>query len=587
MENLLNRSIHLGRDLQTLGRFWFILETVASYGFHELVGMYFPERSGKNRSRRRKKHTAPSADDRPARLRKMLEELGPAFIKAGQILSTRPDIIGDRYAREFAGLTENVTPCAFSEIKACIEEESGRKLSDIFSEFDETAMAAASIGQVHRAVLKENGTQVVVKVQRPGVEKAILQDLEIMKFIASRIEEYGGAAAKTDPVRIVEEFSHALKRELDYMIEAANLSRFAADCVSTPGIRVPEVFFSCTSRRVLVMEFITGTSAAKILKSPEQRGRYDLAAIAENGVNSLLHQIFETGFFHADPHPGNIILQDDGTICFIDCGMMGRLNDAGRRIFLKTLDCMLKNDISGMIDSALKMTLSSQFSGSRASLERDAADLVDANINLPLEKLSLARILNDLMQVMKDHDLVLQPDLYMVFKSLITIEQLGREFHPGLRIVDMVRPFLVRMKFRELAPGRFLRRFMSDLGENIELIQNAPSVLCGILDKVNTGELSFRVEHHRLNDIEETLYVTGERLSRSLLLTALFLGSALIIVAKIPPVWNGVPLPGMCGFLITGILSVYALWTDRRQRLRFLKERTMRRLREEQQRRKY
>ena len=198
MENLLNRSIHLGRDLQTLGRFWFILETVASYGFHELVGMYFPERSVKNRSRRRKKHTAPSADDRPARLRKMLEELGPAFIKAGQILSTRPDIIGDRYAREFAGLTENVTPCAFSEIKACIEEESGRKLSDIFSEFDETAMAAASIGQVHRAVLKENGTQVVVKVQRPGVEKAILQDLEIMKFIASRIEEYGGAAAKTE-----------------------------------------------------------------------------------------------------------------------------------------------------------------------------------------------------------------------------------------------------------------------------------------------------------------------------------------------------------------------------------------------------
>jgi ubiquinone biosynthesis protein len=511
----------------------------------------------------------------------MLEELGPAFVKLGQILSTRPDIIGNVYADELKNLTEHVAPVRFSEIKKIIEEETGKKIEDIFSSFEETPLAAASIGQVHKADLRSNGQCVAVKVRRPGVTEIIKEDLEIMRFIASRLESDNNSAAKFSPVKIVEEFSHSMARELDYMVEAANLTRFAADSAKDEHIKTAQVYFDYTTSAMLTMEFINGDSAGKIQQNPALREKYDLEKIAEYGVNSLLHQIFIAGFFHADPHPGNIFILPDNRLCFIDFGMMGRIAQRERRTFLKTLSCMLINDIPGMVDHALKMTIRSHFNGNRLTLERDAADLVDANINLPLNRLSLAKILNDLLKMLDAHGLALRPELYMMFKSLITIEHLGKDFYPDLKIVEMIKPFLATAKFKALDPRRFFRRFLNELDENVEIIQNLPGTAGSILTQLEEGSFTLRIEHHRLNDIEETLYLTGERLSRALLLAALFLGSALMIVAKIPPVWEGIPLIGMGGFLISGILSIYALWYDHRQRTKFLRIRTAQKLEEE------
>ena len=582
MENLITGSFHFNRELRSLRRFWNILEIVASCGFRELVALYFPERPQKRLSiRRTKKQNTISGLDRRARIRRMLEELGPTFVKLGQILSTRPDIVGTCYADELKKLTEHVTPVKFSDIKKIIEQETGKAVSEIFSEFDETPLAAASIGQVHAAILRSSGEKVVVKVRRPGAAETIAQDLEIMKFIASRIESYGGSAARFRPVQIVEEFAHSLMRELDYMVEAANLSRFASDSKDVPHIKTAKVYFEYTTSSLLTMEFISGDSAGKVQQDAALRKKYDLDKIAQYGVNALLHQIFVTGFFHADPHPGNIILLPGDQICFIDFGMMGRIAEKERRVFLRTLSCMLANDIPGMVDHALKMTIRSQHTGNRITLERDAADLVDANINLPLERLSLARILNDLLKMLDRHGLVLRPELYMMFKALMTIEHLGKDFSPSLKIVEMLKPFLIDVKKAELSPRRFIRHFINNLGENAEILQDFPTTACSIFKQLDEGRLSVNVEHHRLNDLEDTLYLTGERISRALLLTALFLGSALIIVAKIPPVWDGIPLIGMCGFLISGVLSVYALWSDHRQRMKFLRIRSIKKLEDE------
>lgn len=582
MENLIAGSLHINRELRSLRRFWNILEIVASYGFRELVALYFPERPKKRLSvRRSKKQEHISGLDRSARIRRMLEELGPTFVKLGQILSTRPDLVGSACADELKKLTEHVTPVKFSDIKTIIEHETGKTVSEIFSDLDETPLAAASIGQVHAATLRSSGEKVVIKVRRPGAVETITQDLEIMKFIASRMESYGGTAARFRPVQIVEEFAHSLMRELDYMVEAANLSRFASDSKDIPYIKTAKVCFEYTTSSLLTMEFISGDSAGKVQQDAALREKYDLDRIAQHGVNALLHQIFVTGFFHADPHPGNIILLPGDKICFIDFGMMGRIAEKERRVFLRTLSCMLANDIPGMVDHALKMTIRSQHSGNRITLERDAADLVDANINLPLEKLSLARILNDLLKMLDRHGLVLRPELYMMFKALMTIEHLGKDFSPSLKIVEMLKPFLVDVKKAELSPRRFLRRFINDLGENTDMLQDFPATACSIFKQLDEGRLSVKVEHHRLNDLEDTLYLTGERISRALLLAALFLGSALIIVAKIPPVWDGIPVIGICGFLVSGVLSVYALWSDHRQRLKFLRIRNIRKLEEE------
>ena len=581
MENLITKSFHLNRDLRTLRRFWNILEIVAACGFRELVAVYFPEHRHRKSSRKRKNIPDFSALDRPARLRRMLEELGPTFVKLGQILSTRPDMVGNVYAGELKNLTEHVTPVLFSEIKKIIEEETGKKIEEIFSSFEEKPLAAASIGQVHKAVLRSGGQCVAVKIRRPGVTEIIKEDLEIMRFIASRLESGSGSAAKFRPVKIVEEFAHSLARELDYMVEAANLTRFAADSAKDPHIKTAQVFFDYTTSAMLTMEFISGDSAGKIQQDPALREKYDLKKIAEYGVNSLLHQIFIAGFFHADPHPGNILILPDNRLCFIDFGMMGRIAQRERNTFLKTLSCMLENNIPDMVDHALKMTMRSHFNGSRLTLERDAADLVDANINLPLSRLSLAKILNDLLKMLDRHGLALRPELYMMFKSLMTIEHLGKDFYPDLKIMEMVRPFLVTAKFKALDPRRFLRRFLNNLSDNAEIIQELPGTTASILNQLEDGSLSLRIEHHRLNDIEETLYLTGERLSRALLLAALFLGSALMIVAKIPPVWRGIPLIGMGSFLFSGILSVYALWYDHRQRTKFLKIRAAQKLEDE------
>ncbi|MBR7104193.1 MAG: AarF/ABC1/UbiB kinase family protein [Lentisphaeria bacterium] len=579
--------MRIGNDLRLLRRFWFILENIASCGFREFVNACFPEK--KNALFKDLFRKARSADPaaRPARLRETLETLGPAFVKLGQVLSTRPDIVGETYAAELKKLTEHVTPFKFSEVQKIIEKETGRSVESIFQELDPVPLAAASIGQVHRGILRENGASVVVKVRRPGVVETIRQDLEILKIIALRMEQYGGWPARHKPVQIVEEFSHQLLRELDYMTEASNMTRFAADCAKNKQIKVPKVWFEYTASGVMTMEFIQGESAAKIQQEPASREKYDLKKIAENGVRSLLDQIFVAGFFHADPHPGNILILPDNRICFIDFGMMGRLGTAERRTFLRTLGCMLENDIPGMVDQALKMTVSSHFQGSRAALERDAADLVDANLNLPLERLSLARILNDLLQMLNRYSLALRPELYLMFKALMTIEHLGKDFDPQLKIVDMVRPFLFRVKVRELSPRRLAGSFLADIGDHLELIRKLPEKIGSSLCKLESGELSFRIEHHRLNDMEETLYITGERIARSLLLSALFVGSALIMAAKIPPLWYDIPLPGLCGVLISGVLSVYALWRNHRQRERFLHERAARKLEEELQRRKY
>ena len=369
----------------------------------------------------------------------LLEELGPTFVKFGQILSTRTDLLPPDYTAELAKLTENVTPFPQEEAVRILTEELGAPPEELFREFDRVSIAAASIGQVHAAVTMD-GTPVVIKIQRPGISGIIRVDLEIMGFIARKLEQYNELIARYEPVRIVEEFSYALGRELNYQYEAANLLRFYKNMNGKNGIVVPKLFLEYTTTRVMTMERIFGDSASRVLVSRELQAKYDLPGLARLGVNSLLSQIFEYGFFHADPHPGNIFLLTDNRIAFIDFGMMGRITEAERSNFIKIFDYMLRGQISLMTDSVLRMTISGTFTGRRENLERDIADLVDENINLPLDRLSASHILQELMILLNRYELALKPNLYLMFKSMISIEHVGRAFDPRLKIVEMVKP---------------------------------------------------------------------------------------------------------------------------------------------------
>ncbi|MBS1370943.1 MAG: AarF/ABC1/UbiB kinase family protein [Lentisphaeria bacterium] len=570
----------LSRDYRTIRRFIKIVETMGTCGFRDLAENIYPNHSF--HWMKRKKGGEERRHSRPEKLRMMFEELGPTFVKLGQILSTRPDLISEPYADELTKLTEHVPPFPVEEVEAIIKEEFGKPPQELFAEFCCEPMAAASIGQVHAARLK-SGMEVVVKVRRPGIVETINTDLEIMRFIASKMEEYSEAFARMEPTRIVSEFAYSLSRELNYRAEAANLMLFHRNMSGTPHMKVPELVNELSAEKVLTMERICGDSVATVLADPEKQAQYDLKFLAEVGVNSMLSQIFEYGFFHADPHPGNIFVQQGNILVFIDFGMMGRVSLAERHDFVKVVDYLLNDEISLMIDCALRMTITGKFAGSRDELERDAADLIDENINLPLEKISVARILEQLLLLFDKYHMALKPNLYMMFKALITIEHIGRSFDPQLKIVEMVEPFIRRMKLRGLDPRGHLRRFLDNFGDNLTALERLPTSLRNVMAKFEEGQLTLRVEHHRLNDIEETLYVTGERLSRSLLVSALLVGSALIVVAKIPPYWGeNTSVIGMFGFLVSGALSLVILIADHRQRHNFLKER-LRRKREEEE----
>ncbi len=560
----------INREYKSFKRFWRIIETAAAYGFQDLT-----ENFTVGRKIHWHENPALAGRSRPEKLRLLLEELGPTFVKLGQILSTRADLVSVEYAEELAKLTEKVTAFPIDEVRSIIRKELGKDPGDLFREFEEQPLAAASIGQVHAAVLQD-GTPVVVKVQRPGIRQKIEVDLEIMLFIARKLEQYNETLARYEPVRIVEEFAYSLKRELNYLFEAANLLRFRKNMADSEGLVVPRLYLEYTTVRVMTMERIFGDSAAQVLKSEEIRNKYDLIHISELGVNSLLSQIFEHGFFHADPHPGNLFLLEGNRIAFVDFGMMGRVSEQERGNFVKIVDYMLRGQISLMTDTALRMTISGKFTGRREDLERDISDLVDENINLPLERLSVSHILEELMELFNRYELALKPNLYLMFKALISIEQLGRTFNPQLRIVEMVQPFVRKLKWKSLNPVPYIRHFLDDLDDNLQSLQNLPKSLRGLLHKVEHGDLTLRVEHHRLDDIEETLYVTGERLSRSMLVSALVIGSGLVIVAKIPPFWGDVPLIGLLGFMISGVLSIIILFADHKQRWKFLKERERR-----------
>ena len=569
---LLEYGLKLNKDIKFIRRFWTIVETLVSYGFHELAGDIHPFR--KLFVKKRSELIEKSREDR---LCLLLEELGPTFVKFGQILSTRKDLVGEKYANALKKLTDNVEPFSSLEAINILEEELGEKLDTLFSAFDQKPLAAGSIAQVHKATLVD-GTKVVVKIQRPNIAKIINEDLEIMLYLAKRIELSKSYISRFHPYEIVEEFAYNLKRELDYTIETANMSKFACMMANTQGIKVAKYFENCCTSKVLTMEYINGISISKLLADNQVKEKYDLKLIAQRGVNAMLIQVFEHAFFHADPHPGNIFICENNEVAFIDFGMMGRLSSQEKKYFVKAMFALITNDIVTLTSAALKMTISNEEVVNISGLERDIANLVDHNINQSLDKLSFASILDELMGIFDRYQLALKPSLYLMCKSLAMLENIGKELDPNLKLIDMVKPYIFKLKRKSFNQLPKLKRLLYNLDDEFDNLAKLPIIAKNILTKVEKGQLSVQLEHHHLDDIEETFYVATEHLSRALLLTALLIGSSLIIVAKIPPYWNNIPIIGAVGFLGSAFISFYVLFMDQRQRKRFLRQKALKQM---------
>lgn len=529
-----------------------IIDILIKYGFGyivEKVGIILPRGTTRENL---------SPDDKTTTAQKvvmMLQELGPTFIKLGQVLSTRPDIIPDVYIKELKRLQDDVTPFSFETVKCQIEEELGCGISDTFKSFDETPLASASIGQVHRAVLI-NGQEVVVKVRRPDIDKIITVDLEIILNLTRLIERHIPEARIYDPVGKVEEFAEAMHKELDFTREGFNVDRFRQNFEGDNTIYVPKVFWEATTQKVLTIEYIHGFKISQLNKIAEQG--LDTSKIAENGARAILKQIFVYGFFHGDPHPGNILIMPDGKIAFIDFGMMGRI-DKYTKYKLADLIIGVINKDTGKIVSVLLELSQSDEDLSTSDIELDVEDLIERYYAKTLKDVNMSKLLNEVLTIVAKYKIMLPSNFTLLLKSLITIEGVGIELNPDFNIFEVAKPFVKKLLRDRYAPSHLFKEVLSNLGEFNKSLTLIPKLISGLYQRSKTDSIKLDFETRGTEKVLIELNKMINRLVFSMIVASLIIGSSLIIQADVGPFLFNYPFLGILGFVTAGLLGIWLI----------------------------
>ena len=547
----------IGQTYRHLNRYHQILRALFKYGFADLVELLHIDQyleTGLQMINRKPREQL-EKHSRPERLRMALEELGPTFIKLGQLLSTRPDFIPTEYLHELSKLQDEVPPFTFAEVEEIFFAETAKKPGELYYRFEEEPIAAASIGQVHRATLKD-GQDVVVKVQRPDIEQIIAVDLEILAHLATLAEMYFEEVQGHRPSAIVEEFARTLESEIDYTVELSNIQRFASQFTDNPVIHVPRVYRELSSQRILTMENIKGIKASRVERL-QQMGM-DLRLIAERGCNLMMEQIFVHGFFHADPHPGNIFIVPDNVVCFIDFGMMGRLSLQNREDFTDLLLHIIARHERKLTESVLKLT-NHRGEVDRDALSRDLAEMLDRYLYLPLKELEAGKILHQLLELVSRHKVYFKPNFYLMIKAISTVEGVGQMLDPELELIRLAEPFMRRIKSDRLRFTRIADETGQTTSEYLELIRELPDEVRAILRQVRQGTLKVEFVHRGLEKLRAALDQVSNRISFAIVLAALIIGSSVIVHSNIPPHWNGIPIIGLAGFLVAGVMGFWLL----------------------------
>ncbi|RJX35324.1 MAG: AarF/ABC1/UbiB kinase family protein [Desulfurivibrio sp.] len=547
----------IGRTYRNLGRYRQILSVLFKYGFGEFVDTLKIEQYLEISLPMLFKKTPKAGEklSRPERIRRVLEELGPTFIKFGQILSTRPDLIPLEYINELAKLQDDVPSFSYEEVCEVIARELGRSPELVFQSFAREPFAAASIGQVHLARLP-NDEEVVVKVQRPGIQEIIETDLEIMLHLASLMERHLEEFEVQRPTRIVSVFARSIEKEINYLLEASNIERFARLFLTDPTVYVPKVYRRYSTKRVITMEYVQGIKASEV--EALQAGGYDLKKLAGSGASLIMKQIFVHGFFHADPHPGNVFILPGNLICFLDFGMMGRISRRERTDFADLVMRVLSRDEKKVVDSILRITYQHD-QPDRETLENDSAELIDRYVGLPLKDLEVGLVLQHLLEIISRHRLSLKPGFYLLVKATSTIESLGCRFDPDFDIIQHAEPFIRKIQLERFNPRKIIEDVVESGTELAQLLKEIPAGLRDVLSLTRQGRIKIEFEHRGLEPLYDHLEQVANRLSFAIVLAAQIIGSALIIHADLPPRWNGIPVIGLVGFLVAGIMGFWLL----------------------------
>ena len=547
----------LGRTYRHMKRYRQILHVLFKYGFGRHIDSLMIDKHldvGVSEIPRKMREQAERLG-LPVRIRMAMVELGPTFVKLGQILSTRPDLIPLEYIKEFSKLQDKVPPFPYAEVKETITAEMGKPPEEVFEHFEQAPFAAASIGQVHRARLK-NGEEVVVKVQRPHIRKVIEVDLEIMLHLASLMERHLEELEFIKPTQIAQEFARSIEEEIDYTKEASHVERFARQFVGDHTIYVPRVYREYSSMRVITLEEISGIKVSQIERLKNEG--CDLAEINRRGATALMNQIFVYGFFHADPHPGNIFILPDNVICFIDYGMMGHVSKQEREDFAGLLLHVFQRNEKKTVDSLLSLTYYDK-KPDREKLERDVFDFIDQYAALSMKEINLGETLDQILNLVMRHGLTIRPHFFLMMKALSTIEGVGKSLDPNFDIIGHAQPFVRRIQMARLSPKRIVGDLIGSGTELVELLKEIPAELRSLLQQAREGKLQVEYHLRGLNRALRTHDRISNRISFAIVIASLVISSSLIVHSNIPPRWHEIPVIGIVGYLAAGLLGFWLI----------------------------
>ncbi|WP_206811332.1 ABC1 kinase family protein [Paradesulfitobacterium ferrireducens] len=550
----------LGRRIRHLGRYRDVAAVLVRHGFGLVVEelglsqlLSLPLRLFRERDDSDPKSVG-------ERIRKVIEELGPTFIKIGQIASTRPDVIPAPIISELEQLQDRVPPFSYPEVQTIIQEELGAEIEQIFLEFEESPLAAASIGQVHRAVLL-NGQEVAVKVQRPQISGVIQTDLEILLDLANLAEHRLKWAEQYKVTEMAAEFARSLRAELDYTIEGRNAEKIARQFRDDPRIHIPQIYWEHTTKKVLTMEYIQGLKLSRL--DEHEDAAYDRGMIAETLAQTVLKQILLEGFFHADPHPGNIMVLPDKAIALIDFGMVGRLSPDMKEHFASLVIALMRQRTEDMIKAIFQMGLVPD-EVNLALLRKDVDELRDKYLGLPLSRIHLGEAVNELFGVAFRHRILIPADLTLLAKALLTLEGIVAKLDPELSILDIARPFGMKLLRERYRPRNVLSKAWTDMNEYGEILLELPKQVKDLLRIIQQSRTRLEISVRELDTFLRKLDRMSNQISFSIVLLSFsIVMTGLIIASSLGnnPVifWK---IPAMeAGFVVAALMFLWLLFS--------------------------
>ncbi|MGB0524492.1 MAG: ABC1 kinase family protein [Flammeovirgaceae bacterium] len=534
-----------------------IVQVLIKYGFEDFVAetalrRIVPEQTRLSWTRKDK---SVFEYKREERIRMALEELGGTYIKLAQLLSNRPDIIPDELILEFQKLQSQAPAFSTEKAKQIIEDEMGYPVEKLFSFFDPRPLGAASIGQVHRAKLR-TGEEVVVKIQRPGVRDIIEADLDIIKIIVKRGENYLASIGLINPMDIVHAFEKSIMKELDYLNEARNIEQFRKFYQDDPNFIVPIAYKGLSTEKVLIMEFVSGCKITDI-KRLEEWG-LDPKEIAVKGLDIYLKQIFEAGYFHADPHPGNVLVRPDGVIVLIDFGMVGKLMQQDKFALAGIFISMAQQNARGMANNFRKLSLEGDIEDMQA-LEYDLNEFIEDFANLEVEELSVADMARRLQQIIFKYRIRVPGAVFLILRALAILDGIGKIVHPEFNAFDYIRPYGVKILKEQFSVENLGMELFYAGSQFFSFMYSLPLEVKSILKKIRKGKILVQVEHQGYEVLIRQFELAANKLVIAIIIAALLIAASLSLNTDLPreTVFTNLPYLSLIELIIALTLSIF------------------------------